>query len=156
MSDLAISFASLAKHNNGKFKSAAQRDFLLSRCDAGRYRACGQIFRNAYALYYFCDDVGITHVEKVAVKSGKTSRTWERTVDGVVNSVVATANKKEIARCKREIAGYAARLADRTASWDVGTYGCSAEVYTTCCEHDTQQLLAFTERLNQLLADTPA
>lgn len=79
MSNVAVSFASLVKSNNGMFKSEAQAKFLLSQCqEENTFFVGGQVYNNSYTLSYNCDSMGVVSVEKYLPKSGKTTTTWER------------------------------------------------------------------------------
>lgn len=79
MSNVAVSFASLVKSNNGMFKSEAQAKFLLSQCqEENTFFVGGQVYNNSYTLQYNCDSLGVVSVEKYLPKSGKTTTTWER------------------------------------------------------------------------------
>lgn len=79
MDNLAASFASLVKSNNGLFKSEKQAAFLLSVCqDAGTFYTGGQVYGNSYSLQYNCDDAGVVSVEKYLPKTGKIIVTWSR------------------------------------------------------------------------------
>lgn len=79
MSNVAVSFASLVKSNNGMFKSEAQAKFLLSQCqEENTFFVGGQVYNNSYTLSYNCDSLGVVSVEKYLPKSGKTTTTWER------------------------------------------------------------------------------
>ena len=79
MDNLAASFASLVKSNNGLFKSEKQAAFLLSVCqDAGTFYTGGQVYGNSYSLQYNCDDSGVVSVEKYLPKTGKIVITWSR------------------------------------------------------------------------------
>lgn len=77
MSDLAISFASLVKTNNGMFKSSKQAAFLLSQCqEASTFYASGAVYNNGYTLAYVCDEQGVIQVKKST--KNKDSVTWDR------------------------------------------------------------------------------
>ena len=79
MDNLAASFASLVKSNNGLFKSEKQAAFLLSVCqDAGTFYTGGQVYGNSYSLQYNCDKAGVVSVEKYLTKTGKIVITWSR------------------------------------------------------------------------------
>ena len=79
MNNLAASFASLVKSNNGLFKSEKQAAFLLSVCqDAGTFYTGGQVYGNSYSLEYNCDDSGVVSVKKYLPKTGKIVITWSR------------------------------------------------------------------------------
>lgn len=79
MDNLAASFASLVKSNNGLFKSEKQAAFLLSVCqDAGTFYTGGQVYGNSYSLQYNCDNAGVVSVEKYLPKTGKIVLTWSR------------------------------------------------------------------------------
>ena len=79
MDNLATSFASLVKSNNGLFKSEKQAAFLLSVCqDAGTFYTGGQVYGNSYSLQYNCDDAGVVSVEKYLTKTGKIGLVWSR------------------------------------------------------------------------------
>lgn len=81
MYDVAITFASLVKNNNGFFKSEKQAAFLLSQCqEENLFVTGGNIYRNSFTMYYFCDAQGIMEVKKYTEKKGHTS-VWKRQSD---------------------------------------------------------------------------
>ena len=70
MSDLIASFYSLAKTNNGLFKSENQAKFLLSKCENNVFhRKCVAIFgvsqfsRHDYDVTIVCDSIGIVSIK---------------------------------------------------------------------------------------------
>jgi len=76
--DIARSFASLVKHNNGFFKSEKQARFLLSRCDEDNtYTTGGSVYGNSYNIFYKCDEKGVIEVVK-STTSGPDKTTWKR------------------------------------------------------------------------------
>jgi hypothetical protein len=96
MSNVAVSFASLVKSNNGMFKSEAQAKFLLSQCQEENTFVCGgNVYNNSFTIFYICDSLGVVKVEKYLPKSGKTTTTWERlTADQFQASQEAKATSK--------------------------------------------------------------
>lgn len=79
MNNIAVSFASLVKSNNGMFKSEAQAKFLLSQCqEENTFITSGTVYRNSFTLSYVCDAQGVVSVEKYLPTTGKTVTTWER------------------------------------------------------------------------------
>lgn len=104
MSNVAVSFASLVKSNNGMFKSEAQAKFLLSQCQEENTFVCGgNVYNSSFTMFYICDIQGVVKVEKYTPKSGKTTTTWERlTVD---QFQVKVANDKAVkeANSSREV-----------------------------------------------------
>lgn len=82
MSNVAISFASLVKSNNGFFKSEAQASFLLSQCqEENVFFSSGEVYNNGFMIEYICDDKGVIKVVKTLSKSGKQEVTFERMSD---------------------------------------------------------------------------
>jgi hypothetical protein len=79
MSNIAVSFASLVKSNNGFFKSEAQAKFLLAQCqEENTFVTGGAVYRNSYTLFYICDATGVVRVEKHLATSGKVEITFNR------------------------------------------------------------------------------
>lgn len=77
--EIAVSFASLVKSNNGFFKSEKQAAFLLSKCqDTNTFVCGGNVYNNSFTMFCICDSLGVVKVEKYTPKSGKTVTTWER------------------------------------------------------------------------------
>lgn len=78
MNQIATSFASLVKNNNGVFVSAKQAEFLLSQCDNNEFVSLGSMYGNTFYIVYVCDSMGVVKTVKHANKTGKTCTTWER------------------------------------------------------------------------------
>lgn len=79
MSNVAISFASIVKSNNGFFKSEAQAKFLLAQCqEENTFVTGGSVYKNSYTLFYICDAQGVVRVEKHLATSGKVEITFNR------------------------------------------------------------------------------
>lgn len=114
MSNVAISFASLVKSNNGFFKSEAQAKFLLAQCqEENTFITSGTVYRNTFQLFYVCDAHGVVRVDKYLPKSAKTETTFTRLTSEQFEAKKADA----VARQQREtelnnnmIAKYQARL----------------------------------------------
>lgn len=82
MSNVAISFASLVKSNNGSFKSEAQATFLLDQCqEVNVFTSTGSVYNSTFVLSYICDDKGVVKVEKFLPKTNRTEVTWVRLSD---------------------------------------------------------------------------
>jgi len=74
---ISESLFSLAKNNNGKFKSDKQSKFVLSKAlDNVIVGGGGSLYGNAYQFFFYCDDDGVVSIEK-EMKSG-TVVYWER------------------------------------------------------------------------------
>ena len=99
MNNIAISFASLVKLNNGFFKSDKQRDFLLSQCDFDEYVSTGSVGRNNFTITYIVDDLGVRETINRGAKSGKSEITWQRQVSGVLSDL----DKKYIKKLETKI-----------------------------------------------------
>ena len=114
MNNLATSFASLVKSNNGLFKSEKQAAFLLSVCqDAGTFHTGGQVYGNSYSLEYNCDDSGVVSVKKYLPKTGKIVITWSRLTPAEFaadQAAKAVAKAKEAALQAEAMARFQARL----------------------------------------------
>lgn len=79
MSNVAISFASIVKSNNGFFKSEAQAKFLISQCqEENTFFTGGNVYGNSFTLSYECDSKGVVKVEKYLSTTGKTETTFTR------------------------------------------------------------------------------
>lgn len=113
MNNVAVSFASLVKSNNGMFKSEAQAKFLLSQCqDVNVFTVGGNVYNNSFSLSYTCDNQGVVKVEKYLPKSGKTTTTWERLTVDQFQAKVANDKAVKEANSSREAqsqANYQAR-----------------------------------------------
>ena len=102
MNNIAISFASLVKSNNGFFKSDKQRDFLLSQCDFDEYVSTGSVGKNNFTITYIVDDLGVRETINRGAKSGKSEITWQRHVSGVLSDL----DKKYIKKLETQIKKY--------------------------------------------------
>ena len=113
MDNLAASFASLVKSNNGLFKSEKQAAFLLSVCqDAGTFYTGGQVYGNSYSLQYNCDDAGVVSVEKYLPKTGRHAIVWSRLTPAEFaanQAAKAAVNAKEAALQAEAVARFQAR-----------------------------------------------
>lgn len=108
MSNVAISFASIVKSNNGFFKSEAQAKFLLSQCqEENTFIAGGTVYRNSYQLFYVCDACGVIRVDKYLATSGKTETTFNR----LSSEAFETKQIETAARQQRNAIGEAESLA---------------------------------------------
>ncbi len=87
MTNLTISFNSLAKNNNGFFKSQKQAAFLLSQMDnlngENTFKGTGTVTAGKYVTYrvFHCDDKGITKIIQHSETTGKNTQVWERLSD---------------------------------------------------------------------------
>lgn len=146
MSQIAQSFASLVKSNNGLFKSEAQAKLLLSQCDGNTFIVMDTIRGKSYTLFYMCDQRGVVRVQKQTVAKGLTT-TWERVISGQV----AVQNKKEVARCQRQIKALEASIAERQSAWDRGEYPADAVgIFNVSMERERSALLDWKQRLASL------
>lgn len=146
MADLSTSFASLVKSNNGMFKSAAQASFLLNQCQDGEFSTSGTAYGKGYTLFYTCDAKGVTKVQKQTVAKGLVT-TWERVEAGSV----AIQDKKEIARCKRQIKALEKEIAERQTAWDNGQYGTAIDLFNTAMNRDRASIAEWNARLASLV-----
>ena len=143
---LGISFASLVKNNNGLFKSPKQAAFLLSQCDPDRiFTVMGTFGRNAFTLFYHCDDLGVTKVEKYLPVTSRSMVTWERKEEGKVS----IQDQKEIKRLQREIKKLEKGIESRKASWERGEYDAPKDLFDRSQGHDLEMLAAYKARLAQ-------
>lgn len=114
MSQVAMSFASLVKSNNGFFKSEKQAAFLLSQCqEQNVFYAGGSIYKNSYMMEYHCDAKGVVKVVKYLSKTARQVVMFERmTGEAFIAKQEATqaAKKREIEREAVAMAKYQARL----------------------------------------------
>lgn len=145
MNDIAKSLSYLVKTNNGMFKSEAQASFLKSKLDKGTLIDIGSTYGNPYVITYFCDDKGVTKVEKHGTKSGKSEITWERKVEGKTSAQ----DEKEIKRIKRLIKQAEKSIASRQSSWESGEYNANIDLYHQSMKRDQESLAT----LNKMLAD---
>lgn len=147
MSNLGISFASLVKNNNGLFKSSKQAAFLLSQCDEDRiFTVMGTFGRNAFTLFYHCDDLGVIKVEKYLPITGRSMITWERKQEGKVS----IQDQKEIKRLEREIKKLEKSIEGRQAARKRGEYP-DAGLFDRANAWDVEQLARYKERLAQFV-----
>jgi hypothetical protein len=113
MSNLAISFASLVKNNNGLFKSEKQAEFLLKMCqESMTFIAPGNVGRHGYCLYYICDEKGVVRIEKSLQSKGGVTVTWERRGEGKVT----VQDAKLIKQLKRYIKQFERNIKERRDS----------------------------------------
>lgn len=74
---IKASLFSLAKYDNGFFKSEKQRDFILSQCDSGGvYIVQDSVYNNPVRWFIQCDPQGIVSIVKETRKASAT--TFER------------------------------------------------------------------------------
>lgn len=119
------SILSLAKSNNGFFKSEKQAQFLSSkinefdgfigRADSGYY-SC--------PIFASCDKEGITKIVK-STKNGDVLM-FERAKQGVLTSL----EMKEIKRLERKIKSLKKEIAEREDSFNSGRYNSSGDTST--------------------------
>ena len=148
MSDVAKSFASLVKNNNGLFKSDAQAKFLLSQCqEKNVYMTMSSVYRNSYTLFYRCDSRGVVSVEKYLPGKGTHEAVWERSGEGKET----VQDTKEIKRIQREIKSLEKAIANRQAAWQRGEYGQhDVNLYHNAMKNDQEQLVAYKVRLEKM------
>lgn len=112
--EIAVSFASLVKSNNGFFKSEKQSAFLLSKCqDTNTFVCGGNVYNNSFTMFYICDSLGVLKVEKYTPKSGKTVTTWERQTEEQYQANLAAkeaSKARDIALQEAQMAKFQARL----------------------------------------------
>ena len=147
MDNLAASFASLVKSNNGFFKSEKQAAFLLSVCqDAGTFYTGGQVYGNSYSLQYNCDDAGVVSVEKYLPKTGKIVITWSR-----LTSTEFAANQADKAAAK---AKDAARQADAAARFQARSdaFQLALKLAQDCAKRDMMAAGSSEERASRMAA----
>jgi len=111
--EIAVSFASLVKSNNGFFKSEKQSAFLLSKCqDTNTFVCGGSVYNNSFTMFYICDSLGVVKVEKYTPKSGKTVTTWGRQTEEQYQANLATkeaSKARDIALQEAQMAKFQAR-----------------------------------------------
>ena len=73
---ISKSLFSLAKNNNGKFKSVAQAKYILSVAYDNILAVSDNVYGNTYTFFFSFDDEGITLIEKDTKKNS--SVYWER------------------------------------------------------------------------------
>jgi hypothetical protein len=117
MSNFAASFASLVKTRNGRFKSAAQAQFLMSQCVNNEYVAMGTVHGNGYSIFYTCDAEGVVKVQKQTVRRGLVTE-WERAQAGQQS----VQDLREVKRIQRLIKQAERSIAERQAAWLAGEY----------------------------------
>lgn len=115
MTNLLISFRSLAKSNNGVFKSEKQAAFLLSQCDASKaYRQseCYTVHfgddgkkNQRYDVLVQCDSIGVVSITNIGRSKNKV--VFERKSEEAYNANLAIR--------KAEQAEYDAMIAAATA-----------------------------------------
>ena len=77
MTNLAASFRSLTKNNNGFFKSKNQADFLISKTDNKlEFTVSESVYGNSYLDIFQVDARGVTKVIRSSKKADKVI--WER------------------------------------------------------------------------------
>jgi|GEM_PF-7129088 len=74
---ISKSLFSLAKNNNGKFKSVSQANYILSIASPNNLLAVSDnVYGNTYTFFFSFDSEGITFIEKETKKNS--SVYWER------------------------------------------------------------------------------
>lgn len=145
MTNLAQSFASLVKTNNGMFKSPAQAAFLLSQCQASEYISSGSIMGSGFTVHYECDTLGVTAVIKYTKTKGFVTQ-WTRVVEGQVS----VQDAKEIKRLERLIKATKKTIDSRQASYDSGEYTAGEYVFTECQNASKMQLKQAIDKLTSM------
>jgi len=146
--NLAVSFASLVKSNNGFFKSEKQAAFLLGKCqEVNVFYAGGNVYGNSFTLSYVCDEKGVVKVEKYLPKTGKVETTFMRHVEGTENAVEKAAKAKEYKRITREIKALEKKISARIEARATGQYTGSDELFTVSQAYDEEALTAYKTRL---------
>jgi hypothetical protein len=149
MSNVAVSFASLVKSNNGLFKSEKQAAFLLSQCQELNTFICGgDVYGNNFSLFYHCDAQGVEKVIKYLPQSGKSETVWLRHVVGTVNEVEAAKQAKEQKRLKREINRLKKAIEAREANRD--SYKGAEALFEESQEQDKRDLQEYEAMLSSL------
>ena len=144
MSEFAASFASLVKTRNGRFKSAAQAQFLQSKCNGGEYVAMGTVHGNAYTIFYQCDTEGEVRVQKQTTRKGLVTE-WERAQAGVQS----VQDAKESKRIQRLIQQAERSIAERQAAWLAGQYP-SRALFDQAQDREQAGLVKLKEMLAQV------
>ena len=148
MNELAISFASLVKYNEGRFKSAKQAKYLLSMCEDGKvFTTSGIVYRSTYVLFYFCDEQGVVKVEKYLPTTQKTEVTWVRPIKGELSIQDA----KNLKRLQRELKQHQRSIASRQMAMDKGEYKGSQYLFDHSMARDREMLAGATEMIAQIL-----
>lgn len=143
--ELDISFASLVKSNNGKFKSDAQAKFLLSKCDGNEYISGGSVYGNTFQLIYHCDNQGITKVEKYTKATGSKIQ-WERKEAGTLS----VQDEKELKRLNKLLKQTEKSIADRESSMKAGTYHANKSLYDDSMKRDNDSLAQIKQMIAKL------
>lgn len=113
MSSISISIFSLAKNNNGLFKSEKQANFILQILqDRQNYIAAADSGYNSCPIFAYADKLGITKI----VKGNKAM--FERKVEGVISPLEA----KKIKSKNRRIKKLEKQLAERLKAFENGEY----------------------------------
>lgn len=119
VSSIKVSIMSLAKNNNGFFKSEKQAAFLtniLSKLDG----CIGHnvIYNNSVPVFVDWDEKGII---KIVAKSSKTGDKlmFVRNVEGQLNVL----QQKELKKLKRLLKQAEKSYVERVNAWENGTYG---------------------------------
>lgn len=140
MSEIAKSFATLVKSNNGAFKSEKQASFLLSQCEGNSYIACASLYGNSYDNTYICDNVGVVRVEHYTKATG-VKIVWERVEAGKTS----VQESKEFKRINREIKRIEKSIAEREAA--KSRYDGKEWLYTESMAKDFEMLEAYKAKL---------
>lgn len=143
--ELDISFASLVKSNNGLFKSDAQAKFLLSKCDGKEYITGGSMYGNTFQLTYYCDNRGVTKVEKYTKAAGPKIQ-WTRKEAGTLS----VQDEKELKRLNRLLKQTEKSIADREASMKAGTYHADKSLYDDSMKRDNDSLKQIKQMIEKL------
>lgn len=103
-SNIAVSFASLVKNNNGFFKSEKQAAFLLDQTHSGTYMAFHKAFNSSSSTEYVCDDKGVLFVFKNNTVKGAPVQTkvFDRNDSSFANSVIDAKQSKHIKALHRD------------------------------------------------------
>ena len=117
MSSISISIFSLAKNNNGLFKSEKQANFILQILqDRQNYIGAADSGYNSCPIFAYADKLGITKIVKSTNKGNKAM--FERKVEGVISPLEA----KKIKSKNRRIKKLEKQLAERLKAFDNGAY----------------------------------
>lgn len=148
MSDIAKSFASLVKSNNGLFKSEKQAAFLLSQCQEGKtFSTGGFVYNNPFRMFYHCNDLGVVKVEKYTANTGRTVTLWTPKQEGVMSQTEA----KKLKFYDRKINDLKAKLESRQAAFDKGEYNDFGGLFERSNAMDLGMLEGFEKAKSDLL-----
>ena len=156
MTNLAASFRSLTKNNNGFFKSQKQADFLISQTDDNREFAVSEsVYGKSYLDVFHVDEKGVTSVTRTTKGSDKVI--WQRDISVSFEDAMKAAEARQDAKDRatrihsaaRSIAEKAHKLEEAKAMAVVRFM----DSVDTSNPDDVKALTAYSDKISKVISN---